>query len=95
MEYIKVSSHQKIVQIGHNEEELDMDKKYLLVEYMIGADDKRKPNFYFGGYNQKYPEMINITIRECAYIFEDKKKAELKANLLNRAGYEFVVEEAV
>lgn len=72
-----------------------MDKKYLLVECMIGADDKRKPNFYFGGYNRKYPEMIDITTRECAYVFDSKEKAELKANSLNRGGYEFVVEEAV
>ena len=67
--------------------------RYILVEYMLDKNDKKKPNFYFGGYNKKYADMINLTIRECAYQFDTKEEAEKTACALNKAGYEFQVEK--
>lgn len=66
---------------------------YVLVEYMINFNGKRKPNFYFGGYNEKYSGMINITIKDCAYVFNSKEKAMKTAKSLNNAGYDFEVEQ--
>lgn len=70
-----------------------MDKKYILVEYMYDAEGNKIPDFYFGGYNKKYFDMIDITTRDCAYIFENKEIAEDTASSLNKGGYEFVTEE--
>lgn len=67
--------------------------RYILVEYMLDRNGKKKPDFYFGGYNEKYADMINLTIEECAYRFGTKEKAEKTARALNKAGYEFQVEK--
>lgn len=67
--------------------------KYILVEYMVDNNGKKKPDFYFGGYSEKYADMIYIATKDTAYAFDDKGKAEKTAILLKRGGYEFQVEE--
>lgn len=67
--------------------------KYILCEYMLLDDDSRKPNFYYGGRNEKYSDMINITIKDCAKRFNSKEGAQEVADRLKKAGYKFEVLE--
>lgn len=47
---------------------------------------------YYGGWNKKYSDVFNITIKHCAKVFESTKDAQLVADNLNSGGYAFVVE---
>lgn len=68
---------------------------YVLVEYMICEKGERKPNFYYGGPNKKYSDLINLTVKKCAYKYENKDLAEEVRKNLNKGGYNFEIEEFV
>ena len=61
---------------------------YILVE----KTDDGRPDFYFGGYNKKYLDVINITVKECAFVFDDEEAARKTTKTLSKGGYNFIIE---
>lgn len=62
---------------------------FILVQYMVTNNGVRKPDFYYGGRNEKYHDLINLTARDCAKVFETEEKAGIAAGSLNKGGYSF------
>lgn len=66
---------------------------YILTEYMVCNNGKKKPAFYFGGWHKKYADMIYIATKDTAYVFEDEdlEKARETVAALKMGGYNFQI----